>query len=89
MFDLKDIPLAKYSRSEDIANCVTHALGIPFCIIAAILLLRIQIARAPGRFIFFNRALCLFNDSGLHRFRNLSRAEAFKGKADCQSYRSL
>ena len=52
MFDLKNIPLAKYSRSEDIANCVTHALGIPFCLIAAFLLLRMQIGRAPGRFIF-------------------------------------
>ncbi|MBR5772577.1 MAG: hemolysin III family protein [Clostridia bacterium] len=52
MFDLKDIPLAKYSRNEDIANCITHALGIPFCIIAAVMLLRLQVGRAPGRFIF-------------------------------------
>ena len=60
MFDLKDIPLAKYSRNEDIANCITHALGIPFCIIAAAMLLRIQIGRAPGRFIF-STALYVFS----------------------------
>ena len=52
MFDVKDIPLAKYTRNEDIANCVTHALGIPFCIVALILLIRLEAGRAPAIRIF-------------------------------------
>lgn len=48
MFDLKNIPLPKYSRAEDIANCITHALGIPFCIVAAVLLIRLHIIASTG-----------------------------------------
>ncbi len=76
MFDLKDIPLAKYSRNEDIANCVTHALGIPFCIVAAVLLLRMQI----GRFIFSTilyvfSMLLVFAGSAIYHGLRPSRAK--------------
>lgn len=80
MFDLKDIPLAKYSRNEDIANCVTHALGIPFCIVAAVLLLRMQVGRAPGRFIFSTvlyvfSMLLVFAGSAIYHGLRPSRAK--------------
>ena len=52
MFDLKDIPLSKYTRNEDIANCVTHALGVPFCVVAAVMLFRLLAGRADGKNIF-------------------------------------
>ena len=52
MFDLKDIPLSKYTRPEDIANCVTHAAGIPFCIVAAVLLLKLQMGNTGAKNIF-------------------------------------
>lgn len=48
MLDLKDIPLAKYTRNEDILNCITHALGVPFVIIAAVFLLKMEAGRAPA-----------------------------------------
>lgn len=39
MFDFKSVPLPNYSRTEDIVNSVTHAAGIPFVIVAAVLLM--------------------------------------------------
>ncbi len=51
MFDLKNIPLPKYSRAEDIANCITHALGIPFCIVAAVLLIRLHVIASTGTIV--------------------------------------
>ena len=52
MFDLKDIPLSKYTRKEDIVNCVTHALGVPFCVVAAVMLFSLISGRTSGRIIF-------------------------------------
>ncbi len=56
MFDLKDIPLSKYTRNEDIANCVIHALGVPFCAVAAIMLFRLLIGKT-GAVMIFSAAL--------------------------------
>lgn len=57
MFDLKNIPLPKYTRAEDIANCITHALGIPFCIVAAVLLIRLHIAASAGSIVLVSIVL--------------------------------
>jgi len=61
MFDLKNIPLPKYSRPEDIANCVTHALGVPFCIVAAVLLFKLNISVKATALQFFSTALYIFS----------------------------
>ncbi len=52
MFDLKDIPLSKYTREEDIANCITHALGIPFCAVAVVMLFTLLAGKTDARNIF-------------------------------------
>ena len=60
MFDLKDIPLSKYTRNEDIANCVTHALGVPFCAVAAVMLFGLLWGRT-SRMNLFATALYIFS----------------------------
>ena len=92
MFDLKNIPLAKYSRNEDIANCITHALGIPFCAVAAVLLLRLQIGKAPLRFILASvlyvfSMLLVFAGSAIYHGLNPSRAKQIARVIDhCNIY---
>ena len=80
MFDVKDIPLAKYTRNEDIANCITHALGIPFCIVALILLVRLEAGRAPAIRIFAGilyivSTLIVFTGSAIYHGLKPSRAK--------------
>lgn len=53
MFDIKNTPLPDYTRKEDKINSITHILGIPFCIIGAGFLLKLQYDReAPSLHIF-------------------------------------
>lgn len=42
---MKKVPLPKYTRAEDIVNSVTHAIGVPFFIVAGVLLLKLQIGK--------------------------------------------
>ncbi|MCQ2462752.1 MAG: hemolysin III family protein [Clostridia bacterium] len=51
MFDFKSVPLPPYSRIEDIVNSVTHAAGIPFVIVAAVMLLAKDGAQITGKYI--------------------------------------
>lgn len=46
MFNIKDVPLPSYSRREDIANSISHAVGVPFCVVAGIIMLKAQIGYA-------------------------------------------
>lgn len=38
MFDFRRVPLPNYSRAEDGVNSATHAIGVPFAVISAVLL---------------------------------------------------
>ena len=50
MFDFKSVPIPPYSRKEDIINSVTHAVGVPFAIAAAVLLLKKNFAELDGKY---------------------------------------
>lgn len=80
MFDLQNIPLPAYTRQEDTANCITHALGVPFCIIAAFLLLKMQIGKSPAENIiasvlYILSMLIVFFVSALYHGLRPSRAK--------------
>ena len=61
MFDLKNIPLPRYTRNEDIANCITHALGVPFCIVAAVLLFKLHVSTKAAALQFVATCLYIFS----------------------------
>ena len=50
MFDFKSVPIPPYTRKEDIINSVTHAVGVPFAIAAAVLLLKKNNAELDGKY---------------------------------------
>lgn len=41
MFDIKNTPLPDYSRKEDMINSITHAAGVPLCIIGTVMLYKV------------------------------------------------
>lgn len=71
MFDIKSTPLPDYTRKEDIANSVTHALGIPFCIAGLIFLVRLQMhSTVPSHYIstvlYIGSTLLVFAGSAIY-----------------------
>lgn len=45
MFDLHKVPLPAYSRKEDMVNSVSHAIGVPLCILGTVMLLKLQMGK--------------------------------------------
>lgn len=72
MFDIKSVPLPNYSRSEDIANSISHLIGVPFCIIAMALLLKLQLESKLssvdifGTCLYLLSTMCVFLVSGIY-----------------------
>ena len=51
MFDLNSVPIPDYTRKEDIANSLTHAVGVPLCIAGGVVLLKNLVGIAPAKHI--------------------------------------
>mgnify|MGYP003300658113 CR=1 FL=1 len=56
MFDFKSVPIPPYTGKEDIINSVTHAIGVPFAVAAAVLLLKKNYAELDGKYFDLNDA---------------------------------
>lgn len=71
MFNLKAVPLPDYSRREDTVNSITHAVGVPLCIIGMVLLLKLQWGKEEpiqifATFLYLLSTMLVFLGSGIY-----------------------
>ncbi len=59
MFDIKNTPLPNYSRKEDIINSITHAAGVPLCIVGTVMLFKVLIRNGASKTQLFACGLYL------------------------------